>query len=283
MHDGLECRYQDQYFMVPLDLVASCILGILIGTISALLGVGGGFFYVPVLVMVFGLDPRIAVGTSLAIITATTLSATAGYRRQGRILKKSVLCLALPGIAFAALGALVTVFIPSVYLVAIFCIVLVLMGIKMINRKFPLVFPILCEPCWKEECRLPPGDNRDLHAYPVHLVTWGSIAGFMSGLTGIGGGIVNVPALTIAGIPIHYAVATSAAVILITSLSGMGTHLMLGHLSLMFFVAFAAGAVVGAQAGVYLSPKTPSRILEIAIGMLLIFVSATMAFKLVFG
>src|SRR5690606_9124218 len=99
--------------MVPLDLVVSCILGILIGTISALLGVGGGFFYVPVLVMAFGLDPRIAVGTSLAIITATTLSATVGYRRQGRILKKSVLCLALPGIAFAALGALVTVFIPS--------------------------------------------------------------------------------------------------------------------------------------------------------------------------
>lgn len=269
--------------MIPLDLIASCFLGVLIGTIAALLGVGGGFFYVPVLVMVFGLDPRVAVGTSLAIITVTTLSATVGYGRQGRILKKSVLCLAIPGLAFAALGALVTVFLPSIYLIATFCIVLILMGFKMIYQKFPLIFPLLCEPCWKEECRLPDGDHRDIHAYPVHLVTWGSIAGFMSGLTGIGGGIVNVPALTIAGIPIHYAVATSAAVILITSLSGTGTHLLLGHLSVPFFLAFALGAVVGAQAGVYLSPKTPSRVLEVAIGTLLIVVAAMLVSKILLG
>lgn len=263
--------------MIPLDLAASGILGILIGAISALLGVGGGFFYVPALVILFGIDPRIAVGTSLAIITFTTLSATIGYSSRGLILKKSVICLALPGIVFAAIGALVTVLLPSLYLIALFCIVLLMMGVKMMYQKFPLIFPLLYGPCWKEEHCAPPGNRRALHAYPVHLVTWGSTAGFMSGLTGIGGGIVNVPALTLAGIPIHYAVATSAAVILITSLSGTGTHILLGHISLPFFTAFTIGAVAGAQAGVRLLPRTPPRVLEVAVGMLLIIVSGVMA------
>ncbi|MCU0632947.1 MAG: sulfite exporter TauE/SafE family protein [Methanolinea sp.] len=258
--------------MIPPDLLFSCVLGVLIGTISALLGVGGGFFYVPVLVILFGIDPRVAVGTSLAIITCTTLSASIGYGLQGRILLKSTLCLALPGMVCAALGALVTLLLPSQYLIAIFCVVLLFMGIKMVYRQFPLVFPLLYGPCWKEQCRISPEEGKDLHAYPVHLVTWGSIAGFMSGLTGIGGGIVNVPALTIAGIPIHSAVATSAAVIFITSLSGTGTHLLLGHLSLPFFIAFTIGAVLGAQVGVRLSPRAPPRLLELAVGSLLIMV-----------
>ena len=270
-------------FMIPLDLVASCILGVLIGTVSALLGVGGGFFYVPLLVILFGIDPRVAVGTSLAIITFTTLSASLGYSRQGRVLLKSTVCLALPGMVFATLGALVTVLIPSKYLIAIFCMVLLFMGIKMVYRQFPLIFPLLCGPCWKDESRQTPKDGGELHAYPVHLMTWGSIAGFMSGLTGIGGGIVNVPALTIAGIPIHFAVATSTMVIFITSLSGTGTHLFLGHLSLPFFLAFTLGAVVGAQAGVYLSPKAPQRMLEVSVGVLLITVAVMMILNNIVG
>ncbi|HII76953.1 MAG TPA: sulfite exporter TauE/SafE family protein [Methanolinea sp.] len=262
--------------MVPLDLFLLCMLGVLIGAISALLGVGGGFFYVPALVLLFGIDPRIAVGTSLAIITCTTLSASIGYGLQGQVLMKSAACLALPGMAFAAFGALITAFLPSQYLVALFCVVLLFMGIKMIYRKFPLVFPLLVGPCWKERFGKLHEKGEELFVYPVHLVTWGSLAGFMSGLTGIGGGIVNVPALTIGGIPIHFAVATSAVVILITSLSATGTHLALGNLSIPFFVAIAAGAVAGAQVGVRLSPKAPPRMLELAVGTLLIVVVAAL-------
>lgn len=256
------------------DIVLLCMLGMIIGVISALLGVGGGFFYVPAMVLLFGVDPRIAVGTSLAIITCTTLSASIGYGLQGRILVKSTICLALPGMACAALGAVVTALLPPDILIAIFSLVLLFMGIKMVYRQFPLVFPLLYGPCVKETCRNPPDNGAVLHAYPLHLVTWGSIAGFMSGLTGIGGGIVNVPALTIAGIPIHFAVATSAAVIFITTLSATGTHIALGNLSIPFFVAFALGAVIGAQMGVRLSPRTPPRVLELGVGTLLILVVA---------
>lgn len=260
--------------MVPIDLILLCLLGVLIGAVSALLGVGGGFFYVPALVLLFDLDPRIAVGTSLAIITCTTLSASIGYGLRGQVLMKSAACLALPGMVCAVFGALITAFLPSHILVAIFCVVLLFMGTKMIYRKFPLVFPLLVGPCWKESYGRPPAERKELCSYPVHLVSWGSLAGFMSGLTGIGGGIVNVPALTIAGIPIHFAVATSAAVILITSLFATGTHVALGHVSVTFFVAIAIGAVVGAQAGVHLSHWAPPRTLELAVGTLLIIVVA---------
>ena len=262
--------------MAPIDLILLCLLGVMIGAVSALLGVGGGFFYVPALVLIFGLDPRVAVGTSLAIITCTTFSASIGYGLRGQVLMKSAAYLALPGMVFAALGALITVFLPSQLLVAIFCVVLLFMGIKMIYRKFPLVFPLLIGPCRGESYGRSPAEQRTLCIYPVHLVSWGSLAGFMSGLTGIGGGIVNVPALTIAGIPIHYAVATSAAVILITSLFATGTHVALGHVSFVIFIAIAVGAVLGAQAGVHLSPRAPPRTLEIAVGMLLIVVVAAL-------
>ncbi len=269
--------------MVPPELLISCGMGVLIGMVSALLGLGGGFLYVPLLVILFGVDPRVAVGTSLAVISCTTLSASVGYARQGRVLPKSTACLALPGMACAVLGAFATTFIPSAFMIAVFCIILFLMGIKMLYREFPLVFPLLSGPCWKDVCHGCRPEGRPLNVYPVHLASWGALAGFMSGLTGIGGGIVNVPALTIARIPIHCAVATSAAVILITSLSGTGMHFMLGHISLPFFLAFAPGAVIGAQAGVYLSPKTPSRVLEIAIGTLLIIVTVMLISDVLLG
>ncbi|OPY43243.1 MAG: Sulfite exporter TauE/SafE [Methanoregulaceae archaeon PtaU1.Bin059] len=189
---------------------------------------------------------------------------------------KSAAYLAIPGMVFAGIGALITVFLPSHLLVAIFCVVLLFMGIKMIYRRFPLVFPLLIGPCRNESYGRPPAERSTLCIYPVHLVSWGSLAGFMSGLTGIGGGIVNVPALTIAGIPIHFAVATSAAVILITSLFATGTHLALGHVSVGIFIAIAIGAILGAQAGVRLSPRTPPRTLELAVGTLLILVVAAL-------
>jgi len=262
--------------MGPIDLILLCLLGVVIGAVSALLGVGGGFFYVPALVLFFGLDPRIAVGTSLAIITCTTLSASIGYGLRGQVLVKSAAYLAIPGMVFAGIGALITAFLPSHLLVAIFCVVLLFMGIKMIYRRFPLVFPLLIGACRNESYGRPPAERSTLCIYPVHLVSWGSLAGFMSGLTGIGGGIVNVPALTIAGIPIHFAVATSAAVILITSLFATGTHLALGHVSVGIFIAIAIGAILGAQAGVRLSPRTPPRTLELAVGTLLILVVAAL-------
>lgn len=262
--------------MLPTDFILLFMLGLLIGSVSALLGVGGGFFYVPALVLFFGLDPRIAVGTSLAIITFTTLSASIGYGLRRRVLMKSTACLSIPGMVCAALGAFITVFLPSQYLVGFFCVILLFMGIKMVYRKFPLVFPLFVGPCWKERYGKFHAGPEELCIYPVHLVSWGGFAGFMSGLTGIGGGIVNVPALTIAGIPIHFAVATSTAVILITSLSATGTHLALGHVSIPFFIPFAVGAVVGAQAGVRLSHRTPPRILELAVGALLIVVVAAL-------
>ena len=244
-----------------------------IGIIAALIGVGGGFLYVPSLIFIFGLEPRVAIGTSISIILFTTLSGGIAYYRQKRIFFRSAMCLIVPSMIFSVLGAWSTIYISDMLLAVIFSLVLLVIGIKMIVPTLPIISPLTCGPYYDENLRDRFSTEAHNRLYYVHTSTWGAIAGFMSGLTGIGGGAINVPALVIGGMPIHFAVATSTAVILCTSISAAYAHMRLGNIALPYTAVFSVGAVIGAQIGARIAPAVNPDNLKSGVGIVLLATS----------
>ncbi|HUU74851.1 MAG TPA: sulfite exporter TauE/SafE family protein, partial [Methanoregulaceae archaeon] len=153
----------------------------------------------------------------------------------------------------------------------IFLLVLLVVGIKMLVPSLPLMAPLSYGPYYDEESMDVFSINAKNRLYYLHTLTWGAVAGFMSGLTGIGGGIVNVPALVLGGMPIHFAIATSTFVIIFTSISASLAHSKLGNISIPYMAVYSAGAIIGAQVGARIAPGANPKLLRSVVGLVLIF------------
>jgi uncharacterized membrane protein YfcA len=270
--------------MIPVSIAAAAVcMGVLAGFLAALAGVGGGFLYVPILVLVFGLDPQDAVGTSLTVIIFTTLAASVSYFRQKRVFFRSAACLILPSVVFAVAGAYLTAFISGVIVALLFSLVVGLLAVKLLFQEFPLVRAIDRGPSCEETCCDCFSCTAKNRLYYLHYAVWGALAGLASGLTGIGGGVFNVPAMVTAGMPVHFAVATSSVVVLATSSAGAGIHATLGHIQPAYALSLSTGAVIGAYAGARTAPKAPEQLLMRGIGILLAVVALTMLITTVSG
>ena len=258
--------------MIP-ELIAGAILALFIGIIAALVGLGGGFLYVPTLILFFGLDTTTAIGTSLTIIVFTMLSSSVSYAWQRRIFFRTALFLIIPSVVFSFVGALLTAVLPVVLITVVFVAVLFLVGVKMIRPGLPMLFPLTFGPCTDEVCVDRFSNRVTNRLYYSHVLVWGSVAGIMSGLTGVGGGVINVPALVMMGMPVHFAVATSTFVILFTAFSASVVHIRLGHVSPVFTAVYSVGAIIGAQLGARIAPAVQADKLKKLVGVVLMLTS----------
>lgn len=270
--------------MIPVTIaVAAVFMGMAAGFLAALAGLGGGFLYVPILILVFGLAPQDAVGTSLVVIIFTTLAASASYLRQKRVFFRSAACLLAPSIVVAIAGAYLTAFISGAIVGLLFSLVVGMLAIKLLFPKFPLVRALERGPSCEETCCDSYSRRVKTRIFYFHYTVWGACAGLASGLTGIGGGVFNVPALVTTGMPVHFAVATSSLVVLGTSWAGALTHATLGHVELAYALSLSAGAVIGAYAGAHTSPRAPEHLLRTGIGILLAAVAVMMLGSILSG
>jgi uncharacterized membrane protein YfcA len=255
------------------ELIAGGVLALFIGIIAALVGLGGGFLYVPTLILFFGLDTTTAIGTSLTIIVFTMLSSSISYARQRRIFYRTALFLIIPSVVFSFIGASLTAVLPVFIITIVFVAVLFLVGISMIRPGLPHIFPLNFGPCTDEVCVDRFSNRVTNRLYYAHVLVWGSVAGVMSGLTGVGGGVINVPALVMMGMPVHFAVATSTFVILFTAFSASVVHIRLGHVSPVLTGVYSVGAVIGAQIGARIAPAVQSDRLKRLVGVVLLATS----------
>jgi uncharacterized membrane protein YfcA len=131
-----------------------------------------------------------------------------------------------------------------------------------------MIRPIEYGPLLEEECYDCFEVTTRHRIYYLHYLAWGMVSGLASGLIGIGGGVINVPALVTAGMPVHFASATSTLVVLCTSITGSGVHAVLGHVNLYYAFLFSAGAIFGGYSGARFAPKVPERMLRTCIGFL---------------
>lgn len=254
-----------------------------IGLVASVIGMGGGFLYVPTLMLLFGFDPKTAVGTSLAVMILSSSAATAVYWRQKKVLITIAAFLVLPAMIFSVLGSLVTLYFDARILVILFALVLILMSLQMLVPSLGLVPVITWGPSF--EVNLPGAEDHDVPVRipSIHLAAWGAMGGLVSGVTGTSGGAFFVPALVVIGIPVHVAVATSLLTIIPTSFTGAVTHAVLGHISLPFLIIYGAGAAIGAYTGASLAHRIHADHIKKFFGILLIGIALLMIQQKVMG
>jgi uncharacterized membrane protein YfcA len=263
------------------EYVLGFTIAFLIGIVASVFGIGGGVLFVPSLTLIFGLDPKTAIGTSLAIIVFSSLTGTITYRQQGRIFYKSAVVIILPSIACSVIGSLATAYIPGEILTLVFAGFLLIIALHILVPGTVSIPIIGSGPCFDDRCVDCYQNVIQVRPHYVHLLVWGAIGGFLGGITGIGGGVINVPALLSVSMPVHFAVATSTLIIFITSLSGALVHSGLGHTSIEFLALFATGSITGAFLGANIAPRIRSGSLKQGFGVFLLIIVAIMVLKII--
>ncbi len=254
-------------------------LGFVVGAFGTLVGAGGGFVLVPVLLLLYPeKEAQTITAMSLFVVMANAISGSAAYARQKRIDFRSGSWFAAATLPGAVAGAIVVGFIPRRAFDAIFAAVLIGIGLYLLLRKMQqsIMPPVTGRGVVRRRITDANG-NAFFYSFkmPVGVALSGGI-GFLSSLLGIGGGVIHVPVMaTILHFPIHIAAATSQFVLMFMAAEGTSVHFATGTLhwdsSLGQAALLAAGAVPGAQAGAWLSRKVNGgMILRVLAGALIL-------------
>ncbi|WP_078555667.1 sulfite exporter TauE/SafE family protein [Bacillus alkalicellulosilyticus] len=244
-----------------MEWILLLLVGLLAGTIGSIMGLGGGIIVVPALLLLqskllilSGITPQIAVGTSLFIMIFTGLSATISYIKQKQVdFKNSVffLCGMIPGVLYGV-TLNKTIDVDSF---------LTYFGLFIIGISFLFLLP------------RKNSENAQTSAPRVNwivAVLISFVVGTFSGLFGIGGGTIMVPAMILLfHFSPHAAVATSMFMIIFTSLVGSISHLMLGNVHWLYACVLIPGAWAGGKLGAFINKKLKNKTLVIMLRIFL--------------
>lgn len=213
-------------------LLLSLVLGFGIGGVLGLLGGGGSILTVPALVYLVGQTPQVAVTTSLAIVGANSALGVFFHRSHGTLNWRVALIFGGTGMVVSYFAAgLSKYFSPDALMVA-FAVLMLTVGAILIRQKSP------------QNART----SDDLKIWKVF--TGGASVGLLTGVLGVGGGFLIVPALVmLVGLPMHQAVGTSLVVITMNSIAAFLGHLSGVVIDLPLVAVFIAAGVAGTFAG----------------------------------
>lgn len=267
-------------------------LGAGAGLVGALVGIGGGVLLVPALVLGLGIDMRDTVAVSLASVVATSTTAGSVYVGEGLTNMRLGMTLEIATTIGGVVGGLVAVVVPQAILFVLFATMLVVTAWLLVrgrdphgHRRATEAHDVMEPHGWEEPGKLA-GAYVDTHAgevvhYEARRIGLGSsvalLAGAMSGMLGVGGGFLKVPAMTIfMRVPIRVAAATSNFMIGVTAIASLSIYLARGHLRPLLAAPLVVGVVGGSFLGTHVARKVPARLLRIVLGVILAFVAVEM-------
>lgn len=244
-------------------MLGSAISGLATGTLLGLLGGGGSVIAVPILVYCLGYEAKAAIGTSLIIVgLASLLAAWSHYRNHAVVLSTAITFGATGGLG-SLTGSKLAQLIPDSVQLGLFAVVMALVALLMLRHKHPAA-----------EFE----NDEKAMALPVVLAS-GLGAGLITGLIGVGGGFIIVPALTILlRMPIRKAIGTSLLVIGINSMVGAipyAARLSMNYSTLPFAMGTLAAAPVAGRLAHYI----PQEKLKLSFAISLLILSAWMLTK----
>lgn len=228
------------------------IIGLIAGILGSMIGVGGGIIISPALTFL-GLTPPQVASTSLFAVSSTSISSTIAYARSKKIQYMLGIKMALLSIPGAIVGSYFSTYIDPGYFKILLAIILVVTGTYLMYRKSIIN-----------------GNSLSLESTWVKILFFSStfVAGIISSLFGIGGGVIFVPLMiVIVGLTMYLAAPTSQFVLMITSLVGLTTHIILGNPQYLPAVLLSIGAFAGAQIGSRLSTKLSEQKLRLILGI----------------
>lgn len=229
-----------------LDLLALAGVGLIAGVLSGLFGVGGGFILVPLLALL-GWPLAMAVGTSLFYVAVIGSGGAYAHFKNRNLDGGFVAKFLIFAIAGAQVGALMSEWFPDWGLSIAFSAFLMFLAVSM--RK-PTA----------------PSENAGARASWGAIAGVGSAVGVLSGLFGVGGGVMFVPAqVKLFGVPIKLAVGNSMLVVLLTGLSGVVGHALLGNVAWREGGVVIVGGLVGLRLGLWLMSRLSANRLRLVL------------------
>lgn len=212
----------------------SFMIGLAAGCFGGLIGLGGGIIMIPLMVHLLKLDQCRAHGTSLAVLIFTGISGAVTYGYHDQINWPAALALAIPAVVTATAGARFADKLPEWKLKKIFG------GFLLFCSALLLLKPWLAD-----MIGVLPG-----YASISALIVTGAVTGFLSGLIGIGGGTIMVPAMILlAGFTQHVAQGTALLVMVPTGFAGAYTHWRLGNVARELMIGMVPGILLGTFLG----------------------------------
>lgn len=269
-------------------LVETFLVSIGAGIFGALLGLGGGVILVPVLTIVLGIDIHYAIGASIVSVIATSSGAAAAYLRDGVTNIRVAMFLEMATTTGAIAGAFIAGYISGAGLFIVFGIILFYSAFAMYRRRDaelpvgvemgPLANFLQLGSSYYDTAL-----NR-LVTYNVRGARYGLplmfIAGAVSGLLGIGSGVLKVPAMDIAmKLPMKVSTATSNLMIGVTAAASAGVYFVRGDVNPFIAAPVAMGVLIGATAGTRLMMRTRSTQIRRVFVLVLFIVALQMLVK----
>jgi hypothetical protein len=207
-------------------------LATLVGVSLGFFGGGGSILTVPLLVYVFGLEPKVAIASSLLVVAVASVTAAAQHWRAGNVELRTALLFGSAGMTGAYLGGRLGELFDGALLLLLFAAMMVLTAVAM----------------WQGRRAPAPEDVR--RSRP-RLLAQGLAVGSFTGLVGAGGGFLIVPALALwAGLPMNRAVGTSLCVIVMQTLAAFAGYRAHTQIDYAVVAGVGAGAVAGSFAGI---------------------------------
>ena len=272
----------------PIDVLVIFLVSIIAGFIGALFGLGGGVLIIPFLTLVEGVPVPLAVGASIVSVVATSSSSAATYVQDHLTNLRLGMFLEIGTVAGAITGAFVAVFLPASVLFVLFGLILLYATIIMVRAR-GIDFPADVKPD-KTSRILSLGGQYEDHSlnrvvkYEVTrtplTVFIGYFAGIVSGLLGVGGGIINVPTMNLVSkVPVKVASATSNFMIGVTAAASASVYLLRGDVNPLLAAPLIVGVAGGALLGTRVLKVTPPTRVKVAFGILLAAISLLMILK----
>jgi uncharacterized membrane protein YfcA len=275
--------------MTILTLIALIALGVFSGSLGALVGIGGGVVVVPALSTLFGYDIKTAIAASLVAVVVTSIAAGSRYVRLGMVNTRLALTLELATALGGLGGGLVGTRIPSGALSVAFGLLLIVTGVLLIRGRSDSGEHVAVTGTDRAgwETRRPLGGAYwddgagTMVVYEARHLSLGElvsfIAGVASGLLGIGGGVLKVPAMNLGmDVPVKVAAATSSFMIGVTATAGLSVYLGRGFVDPGIAGPLSIGVLLGALAGTRFAGIASPRLLRWILGVLLLIVAAVM-------
>jgi hypothetical protein len=243
--------------------IVGLLLASAIGLSLGLLGGGGSILTVPIFVYVLGYAAKPAIAMSLPVVGATSLVGALGHWRAGNVNLRQALSFGVVAMVGAYAGARLAVLVSGV-------VQLTLLAIVMLGAAMSMLRPTAA--------RAATVDAEPVSRWLVLIVGLG--VGMLTGLVGIGGGFLIVPALVIlARLPMKQAVGTSLVVIAMNSASGFAGYLGQVEVPWGFMAAFTAVAIGGILAGTYLVRFVSQQALKRAFAIFLLLMSGVILYQ----
>lgn len=262
------------------QLITVALIGLMVGGLGSMLGIGGGVLLIPLLTGLLGLPIKTAIGASIISVIATSSAAGAVYVGHGMSHTRLAMVMEIATTLGAVAGGITAVLISPNVLSGIFGAVLLYVAFSMSNKAGVEAYTTTG---LMDTSYIDPKTDQVVD-YGVQRLPYGLAASFLagniSGLLGIGGGVIKVPVMNlIMRMPIRAAIATSNFMIGITAATSAVIYYQRGFVDPRITIPTALGVLAGAQIGSRIGGKLQSSLLKNIFRVVLLLFSLQMFYK----